>query len=58
MISTVFLCLDHGFGYGLPLLFETITYDGEEWGDITRCSTWYEALNMHRERVNHIRGLI
>jgi uncharacterized protein YjbI with pentapeptide repeats len=55
-ISTVFLGLDHQFGNGAPLLFETMTFaeDGAPIGfDQTiceRCSTWEQAEAQH-ERV-------
>jgi hypothetical protein len=48
-VSTVFLGLDHSFGDGSPLLFETMVFpdgDGSDaWSD--RCSTYTEALEMH-----------
>jgi len=55
-ISTIFLGLDHQFGNGAPLLFETMTFaeDGAPIGfDQTiceRCSTWEQAEAQH-ERV-------
>ena len=50
-LSTVFLGLDHQFGEnGLPLLFESMLFrkkgDGEDL-DMSRCSTWDEAVLMH-----------
>lgn len=47
-VSTVFLGLDHSYGDGSPLLFETMIFGGEhdEWQD--RCSTWAEAEAMHK----------
>lgn len=47
-ISTVFLGLDHSFGDGPPLLFETMIFGGEhdQWQE--RCSTWDEAEAMHK----------
>lgn len=47
-ISTVFLGLDHAFGEGPPMLFETMVFglpDGGE--DMDRCSTWAQAEAMH-----------
>jgi len=49
-ISTVFLGIDHSFGDGPPVLFETMVFDwpGHEEDEYqTRCSTWGEALSMH-----------
>ncbi len=45
-ISTVFLGLDHSFGYGSPLLFETIVFGAEE-EICERCSTWAQAVKQH-----------
>lgn len=50
-VSTVFLGLDHQFGNGAPLLFETMTFgtpDEEQMCE--RCSTWEQAEEQH-ERV-------
>lgn len=58
MISTIFLCLDHNLSPGgEPLLFETITHDGNEWGEINRCSTWCEALAQHWAVVKYIKSV-
>ena len=48
VVSTVFLGLDHSYGGGPPLLFETIVFnsDGED-QDCERCSTWEEAEAQH-----------
>lgn len=47
-VSTVFLGLNHQFGNGPPLLFETMIFGGEQdqWQD--RCSTWEEAEEQHK----------
>lgn len=42
-VSTVFLGLDHSFGEGEPLLFETMVFGGEHDQDGERYSTWQEA---------------
>jgi hypothetical protein len=64
-VSTAFLGIDHSFGRGPPLLFETMIFDR---GDLiaigrrgtvahratdyqTRCSTWAEAEAMHARAV-------
>lgn len=46
-VSTVFLGLDHQWGDGPPMIFETMIFGGEhdQWQD--RCSTWDQALVMH-----------
>lgn len=58
-VSTVFLGLDHGFGDGPPILFETMVFRGE--GDLAdeyqeRCSTWEEALLMHERAIAYASG--
>ena len=47
-VSTVFLGLDHAFGGGPPLLFESMTFwDGECGYEQERCSTWLQAQAQH-----------
>ena len=48
-VSTVFLGLDHSFGRGEPLLFETMIFGGEHDQYQDRCSTWEQAEAMHRK---------
>jgi len=56
-ISTVFLGLDHNFGEGPPLLFETMVFSpGDDDGDMERCSTWAEAEVMHARFVERYRS--
>jgi hypothetical protein len=53
-ISTIFLGLDHSFGDGEPLLFETMVFPKEgEWSelDVQRYSTYEEAEKGHQELV-------
>lgn len=54
-VSTVFLGLDHSYGGGgPPLLFETMIFCSQEFGDgeyQKRCSTWDEAVVMHAKAV-------
>ena len=47
-VSTVFLGLDHQFGDGPPLLFETMIFGGEHDQWVERCSTWDEAEAIHK----------
>lgn len=47
-ISTVFLGLNHNWGEGPPLLFETMIFGGPHDGDCFRCSTWEEAEAQHK----------
>ena len=48
-VSNVFLGLDHSFGYGSPMLFETMIFGGEHDQYQERCSTWEEAEIMHKK---------
>ena len=53
-VSTVFLGLDHSFGYGTPMLFETMVFGGPLDQQMDRCGTWEAAEKMHElmcERV-------
>ena len=54
-ISTVFLGLDHSFGGGSPLLFETIVFGGPLDQQQDRCSTWEAAEKMHEAMVERVR---
>lgn len=56
-ISTVFLGLDHQHGAGLPLLFETMIFDGELDGQVWRYSTWADAELGHANAVALVRRL-
>lgn len=57
-VSTVFLGLDHGHGFtSRPLLFETMIFgngNGDEYQ--TRCSTWDEAVEMHKKAIEFIKN--
>lgn len=51
-VSTVYLGMDHSFGYGPPLIFETMIFgsgplDGEQW----RYTTRDEALAGHAAAI-------
>jgi hypothetical protein len=46
-VSTVFLGLNHNYGDGPPLIFETMIFGGPNDGWQDRCSTWAEAEAMH-----------
>lgn len=53
-ISTIFLGLDHRFGSGPPLLFETMIFGGKFDQEQWRYSTWDEAERCHRNAVEKI----
>jgi len=46
-VSTVFLGMDHQWGNGPPLLFETMVFGGEHDGMMDRYTTWDEAVEGH-----------
>jgi hypothetical protein len=50
-VSTVFLGLDHQFGDGPPLLFETMAFVADDSVGCERYSTWAEAEAGHRRWV-------
>lgn len=50
-VSTVFLGLDHSFGHGDPLLFETMIFGGAHDGYQERYSKWDEAEAGHATAV-------
>lgn len=54
-ISTVFLGLDHSWGGGPPILFETIIFEGEHDQYQDRYCTWEEAEIGHEKAVNLVR---
>jgi hypothetical protein len=53
-VSTVFLGLDHQFGDGPPLLFETMTFVGDDSVSCERYSTWAEAEAGHDRAVAEV----
>jgi len=50
-VSTVFLGLDHSFGDGPPLLFETMIFGGEHDQYQERFETWEQAEVGHNVAV-------
>lgn len=55
-VSTVFLGLDHQYGDGPPMLFETMIFGGKHDEYQERCSTWEEAEKMHQIAVDLVRS--
>lgn len=47
-VSTVFLGLNHRYGEGEPVLFETMIFGGDEDGYQERYCTWDEAVEGHK----------
>lgn len=54
-VSTVCLGMDHGWGTGRPLLFETLVLNGELDGEMERYSTLEEAKAGHWRMVDRAR---
>jgi hypothetical protein len=55
-VSTVFLGLDHNWGGGPPLIFETMTFS-DSMGEIqVRCSTYEQAEKMHANVCELVRA--
>lgn len=53
-LSTVFLGIDHNFGDGPPILFETMVFGGKWEGEMDRYSTYDEALMGHERMKKRI----
>lgn len=56
VVSTVFLGLDHQFGDGPPLVFETMIFGGEHDQEQWRYSTIEEAREGHDRAVQIVSG--
>src|SRR5690349_9444258 len=50
-VSTVFLGLNHRFGPGTPLLFETMIFGGPHDEFCDRYATWDEAAAGHQKAI-------
>ncbi len=58
IVSTVFLGLDHNFGDGPPLLWETMVFGGELDREMNRCSGSREqAEAMHRDMIERAQAV-
>ena len=55
-VSTVFLGLDHSWGKGAPLLFETMCFGGPLDEAQDRYSTWQEAEEGHKAMIAQVRA--
>lgn len=54
VVSTVFLGLDHGWGMGSPLLFETMVFRDGVADECDRCSTWEQAEAQHAAALERL----
>ena len=55
-VSTVFLGLDHSFGEGPPLLFETMVFGGPLDEEMDRYTTWEQAEAGHAAMVERVKA--
>lgn len=55
MVSTVFLGLDHSFGIGPKLWFETMVFGGPMAGEMDRYPDWDSAAAGHRDMVARVK---
>lgn len=53
-VSTVFLGLDHAWGGGPPMIFETLVIGGEYDGEMERYSTWQQAEDGHAAMLKRV----
>lgn len=54
-VSTVFLGMDHSYGEGPPMLFESMIFGGPLNLEYDRCSTWEAAEKMHEKMMERVR---
>ena len=54
-VSTVFLGIDHRWGEGLPLLFETMVFGGPLDGEQVRSATWADAVAGHAQMLQRVK---
>ena len=57
-VSTVFLGLDHSFGMGPPILFETMVFGGPFDQERDRYVTWDEAEAGHAAMVKRVKAAL
>ena len=55
-VSTVFLGLNHNFGDGAPILFETLVFGGPLDGEMDRYTTWEQAEAGHKAMVERVKS--
>lgn len=54
-VSTVFLGLDHAYGDGPPMLFETMVFGGKLDEEMERYSTLEQAQEGHKAMVQRVK---
>lgn len=53
-VSTVWLGINHAFGPGRPLIFETMAFYDDDWRECRRYATEAEAKEGHKKMVAEI----
>jgi len=57
-VSTVFLGIDHNFGDGPPILWETMVFGGSLDQEQNRCAgDWDQAEAMHLDMVERVKAV-
>ena len=56
VVSTVFMGLDHQFGEGPPILFETMIFGGTLDDYQERYATWEQAEAGHKRAIELVKG--
>lgn len=54
MISTIFLGIDHSFGIGPPLVFETMVFGGPLDQKMERYTSWDAAIDGHAAMLKRV----
>lgn len=54
-VSTVFLVIDHGFGFSTPQWFETMVFGGKFDQEQRRYETWAQAAKGHIDMCNKVK---
>ena len=55
-VSTVWLGMNHQWGDGPPLIFETLVFNGPHDGEMARYSTEAAALEGHKAMCEQVRS--
>jgi len=55
-VSTIFLGLDHNFGFGEPQVFETMVFGGPMDQYMDRYAAWDEAERGHATMVERVKA--
>lgn len=54
LVSTVFLGMNHNWGEGPPLIYETLVFAGDLDGEMERYATEEEAREGHQKMVERV----